>query len=114
MRECVCNECGMEFTVDRLDTDKEVMKDGRDVEVISFTCPKCDERFIVAVRDEESARLRDKLQAAQEEYRKSYDIKDDNKVRRLRNEVSYSKRALTTYMSKLKKKYLKELRKRGK
>lgn len=114
MRECVCNECGMEFTVDRLDTDKEVMKDGHDVEVISFTCPKCDERFIVAVRDEESARLRDKLQAAQEEYRKSYDIKDDNKVRRLRNEVSYSKRALTTYMSKLKKKYLKELRKRGK
>lgn len=114
MRECVCNECGMEFTVDRLDTDKEVMKDGHDVEVISFTCPKCDERFIVAVRDEESARLRDKLQAAQEEYRKSYDVKDDNKVRRLRNEVSYSKRALTTYMSKLKKKYLKELRKRGK
>lgn len=114
MRECVCNECGMEFTVDRLDTDKEVMKDGHDVEVISFTCPKCDERFIVAVRDEESARLRDKLQAAQEEYRKSYDIKDDNKVRRLRNEVSYSKRALTTYMSKLKKRYLKELRKRGK
>ncbi len=114
MRECVCNECGMEFTVDRLDTDKEVMKDGHDVEVISFTCPKCDERFIVAVRDEESARLRDKLQAAQEEYRKSYDVKDDNKVRRLRNEVSYSKRALTTYMSKLKKRYLKELRKRGK
>lgn len=114
MRECVCDECGMEFTVDRLDTDKEVMKDGHDVEVISFTCPKCDERFIVAVRDEESARLRDKLQAAQEEYRKSYDIKDDNKVRRLRNEVSYSKRALTTYMSKLKKRYLKELRKRGK
>lgn len=114
MRECVCNECGMEFTVDRLYTDKEVMKDGHDVEVISFTCPKCDERFIVAVRDEESARLRDKLQAAQKEYRKSYDIKDDNKVRRLRNEVSYSKRALTIYMSKLKKKYLKELRKRGK
>lgn len=114
MRECVCDECGMEFTVDRLDTDKEVMKDGHDVEVISFTCPKCDERFIVAVRDEESARLRDKLQAAQEEYRKSYDVKDDNKVRRLRNEVSYSKRALTTYMSKLKKRYLKELRKRGK
>ena len=114
MRECVCNECGMEFTVDRLDMDKETMKDGHKVEVISFTCPKCDEKFIVAVRDEESARLRDKLQAAQEEYRKSYDIKDDNKVRRLRNEVSYSKRALTTYMSKLKKRYLKELRKRGK
>lgn len=114
MRECVCNECGMEFTIDRLDTDKDVMKDGHEVEVISFTCPKCDERFVVAVRDEESARLRDKLQAAQEEHRKSYDSNDENKIRRLKNEVSYSKRALTIYMSKLKKKYLKELRKRGK
>ena len=114
MRECVCNECGMEFTVERLDVDKHTMKDGNEVEVISFTCPKCDEKFVVAVRDEESARLRDRLQSAQEKYRKSGDIKDENMVRQLRNEAQYSKRSLAVYMSKLKKKYLKELRKRGK
>lgn len=114
MRRCVCDECGMEFTVDRLDTDKEVMKDGHEVEVISFTCPKCDERFIVSVRDEESAGLRDKLQAAQEDYRKTYDPQDENKTRRLRNEIYYNKRSLMVYMNKLKKRYLKELRKRGK
>lgn len=114
MRECVCNECGMEFTIERLDVDKHTMKDGTEVEVISFTCPKCDEKFVVAVRDEESARLRDRLQSVQEKYRKSGDIKDENMVRQLRNEVQYSKRSLAVYMSKLKKKYLKELRKRGK
>ena len=114
MRECVCNECGMEFTIERLDIDKHTMKDGSEVEVISFTCPKCDEKFVVAVRDEESARLRDRLQSVQEKYRKSGDIKDENMVRQLRNEVQYSKRSLAVYMSKLKKKYLKELRKRGK
>lgn len=114
MRECVCNECGMEFTIERLDVDKQTMKDGNEVEVISFTCPKCDEKFVVAVRDEESARLRDRLQSVQEKYRKSGDIKDENMVRQLRNEVQYSKRSLAVYMSKLKKKYLKELRKRGK
>ena len=114
MRECVCNECGMEFTIERLDVDKHTMRDGNEVEVISFTCPKCDEKFVVAVRDEESARLRDRLQSVQEKYRKSGDIKDENMVRQLRNEVQYSKRSLAVYMSKLKKKYLKELRKRGK
>ena len=31
MRECVCNECGMEFTVERLDIDKHTMKDGTEV-----------------------------------------------------------------------------------
>lgn len=114
MRECVCNECGMEFTIEHLDIDKHTMKDGNEVEVISFTCPKCDEKFVVAVRDEESARLRDRLQSVQEKYRKSGDIKDENMARQLRNEVQYSKRSLAVYMSKLKKKYLKELRKRGK
>lgn len=114
MRECVCNECGMEFTVDRLDIDKDTMKGGHEVEVISFTCPKCDERFIVAVRDDESARLQDRLQSAQEKYRKSGDIKDEDKVRQLRNEMKYSKRSLMVYTDKLKKRYLKELRKRGK
>ena len=114
MRECVCDECGMEFTIERLDIDKDTMKDGHEVEVISFTCPKCDEKFIAAVRDEESARLQGKLQSAQEKYRKSGDTKDENKMRQLRNEVKYSKRSLAVYMDKLKKKYLKELRKRGK
>ena len=81
MRECVCNECGMEFTIERRDVDKHTMKDGNEVEVISFTCPKCDGKFVVAVRDEESARLRDRLQSVQEKYRKSGDIKDENMVR---------------------------------
>lgn len=114
MRECVCNECGMEFTIDRLDIDKHTMKDGNEVEVVSFTCPKCDEKFVVAVRDEESARLQGKLQSAQEKYKESCETKAENKMRQLRNEVKYSKRTLAIYMSKLKKKYLKELRKRGK
>lgn len=114
MRDCVCDSCGMEFKINHLDTDIDTMKNGYEVEVISFTCPKCDEKYIVAVRDEESARLQKDLQAAQVAYKKSYDPKDDSKQRTARNEVRYRKKVLMTYMSKLKKKYLKELKKRGK
>lgn len=113
MRECICNACGMEFTLEKLDVTEDTLK-GNPVEVVSFTCPKCDEMYVISVRDQESAKLRDELQRAREAYRKSYDSNDESKVRRARNEVSYKKKALMNYMSSLKKKYLKELRKRGK
>lgn len=113
MRECICNACGMEFTIEKLDVTEDTLK-GNLVEVVSFTCPKCDEMYVISVRDQESAKLRDELQRAREAYRKSYDSNDESKVRRARNEVSYKKKALMNYMSSLKKKYLKELRKRGK
>ena len=111
MRTCVCDACGMEFTLERLDVDKDQIGNNL-VEVISFTCPKCDERFIVAVRDKESAKLRDQLQKAQKSYEKSYGSGEEA-MRQAKKEVSFRKRQLTNYMSKLKKKYLKELRRRG-
>lgn len=113
MKECICDNCGMNFTVEKFDSNRETMKDGHAVEVVSFTCPKCDERYIISVRDEESARLRDAYQAAQEQYRNSYDPKQEDSMRKAKNEMNYRKRALMNYMRQLKKKYLKELRKRG-
>lgn len=112
MRECICNACGMEFTIGKFDITKDTLG-SNPVEVVSFTCPKCDEKYIVSVRDQESARLRDEFQRAQEAYRKSYDSKDENKMRKAKNETSYRKKALMNYMRSLKKKYLKELKKRG-
>lgn len=112
MRECVCDNCGMEFEVERLDVTKEMLKDNP-VEVVSFTCPKCDERFIIAVRDEHSAELQKELQAAKDAYKNSYDPKNEDSMRVAKREMDFRKRQLGSYMHKLKKKYLKELRKRG-
>lgn len=111
---CTCDACGMDFAVRRFDTEKDTLKDGHEISVVYFSCPKCDERFIVTVRDEESARLRDILQESQERYRQSYDSSDSDKTRKARNEVGHNKRALLRYMYKLKRRYLKELKKRGK
>lgn len=113
MKECICDNCGMSFTVEKFDTYQDLLKGGHKVEVISFTCPKCDERYIVTVRDEKSAQLRDEYQAAQAKYRGSYDPADKDKMRIAKNEMNYAKRSLMNYMSQLKKKYIKELRRRG-
>ena len=112
MRECVCDNCGMEFEVERLDVTKEMLKDNP-VEVISFTCPKCDERYVIAVRDETSAQLQKDLQAAKGAYQDSYDPKNEDSMRVAKREMDFRKRQLGAYMHKLKKKYLKEMRRRG-
>lgn len=112
MRECVCDNCGMEFEVERLDITKEALKDGP-VEVVSFTCPKCDERYIIAVRDDYSAQLQKEFQKVKYAYKNSYDPKNEEAMRVAKREMDFRKRQLCSYMHKLNKKYLKELRKRG-
>lgn len=111
MRTCVCDNCGMEFEIERLDVEKDTMKNGHEVEVISFTCPKCDEKFIIAVRDTISAQIQKELQDAKAEYYGSYDPANTN--RNAKRDMEFKKRQLGAYMHKLKKKYLKEMRKRG-
>lgn len=113
MRTCVCDNCGMEFEVEHLDVEKDTMKNGHEVEVISFTCPKCDEKFIIAVRDETSAQIQKELQDAKAKYYDSYDPAKDNTDRNAKRDMEFKKRQLGAYMHKLKKKYLKEMRKRG-
>lgn len=114
MRTCVCDTCGMEFEVEHLNKEKDTMKNGQTVEVLSFTCPKCDEQFIIAVRDEKSAELQKDFKRAKELYQASYDANDEDKMRKARRNADYRKQQLNNYMHSLKKKYLKELRKRGK
>lgn len=116
MRDCVCNNCGLEFQVNKLDVITDTLKDGHEVEVISFICPKCDERYIIAVRDEESGRMQKEVQAAKSAYKGSYKANDpesEERMRKTKKEVDFKRRQQAVYMRKLKKRYLKELRKRG-
>lgn len=113
MRMCVCDSCGMEFEVEKFNVDKDTLGHDHLVEVVSFTCPKCDERYIVAVRDEESGKMQAQLKKAQKAYQKSYKADDEDNMRKARQEADFQKRKMQNYMRHLKKKYLKELRRRG-
>lgn len=110
----ICDVCGMEFSTKKLDEEKYTLKNGVEVEVLSFSCPKCDEKFIATVKDEESKKLRDELFAAQDEYKVRRRKDGENALRRLKSEIYYCRKSLTQHTKKLKKKYLKEVRKNGK
>ena len=113
MRECICDSCGMEFQIEKLDLTKDSLNDGSEVEILSFTCPKCDEKYIVSVRDDYSGQLQKEVQAAKHAYHNSYDGEESDSEHQSRKDVEFKKKKLYAYMNKLKKKYLKELRKRG-
>lgn len=116
MRKCVCDNCGMEFELESLDANKETLRDGTLVEVISFTCPKCDERYIVSVKDEIAVLMQRELKSARDLYRTSFDPKDPGNadfMHKTKRDIEHMQRQLGVYKSKLKKKYLKELKKRG-
>lgn len=110
VRKYYCDECGMEFIEPKFDKRKDAMKDGHEVDVMYFTCPKCDREYIVSVFDDESFILRKEYIQAMNNYRESG---DGEFVREARKEAEFKKKKLRVYTNKLKKKYLKELRKRG-
>lgn len=115
---CVCDSCGMEFKVGRFDKKQDLLKDGTEVTVLSFTCPKCDEEYIVQVMDEKSYRMKKELDGLHEKYRTSYDKKvppekQDDKIRLIRKDIDFKKKQLLKHTNFLKRKYLKELKHRG-
>lgn len=103
----------MAFRVKQLDNDIETMRDGNSVRVISFTCPKCDNRYIISVMDEKSKIIRDELEQARKEYSESYDENNPDSGRKERKLVDFKKRELMNYMQMLKRQYLKEKKRHG-
>lgn len=113
-RTFVCDICGIEFSVKKFDREKYTMKNGAEVNVLSFSCPKCSEKYVANIKDKESKKLKDELIAVENEYKERLKYKDDgNALRRLKGEIFYCRKSLTQYTKKLKKKYLKEIRKYG-
>lgn len=105
-KTCFCNQCGMEFEIEKFDKVKDTLKDGTEVKVISFTCPKCDEQYIVSVVDEEADRIREEWKHAEQLYLESKSHED-------KREMVFLKKKMHVYSNKLKKRYIKELKRRG-
>lgn len=106
MKTCVCDNCGMEFELKKFDEEKDTMKDGTPVKVLSFTCPKCDEKYIVSVFDDTVNDLRDEWKHAQQLYMDTGSHED-------KREMVFCKKKMYKYSHSLKKKYIKELKRRG-
>lgn len=111
----VCDVCGMELDIDKFDKQIEEFKGGT-IKVLSFACPKCDEVYIVSVFDSESDRLRDEWKAV--DFQAVKGMRDgaekDEKIRLLLKEKAARKRAMVNYNNRLKKSYIKEMKRHGK
>lgn len=113
----VCDVCGMELNIEKFDEHTEEFK-GRTVKIKSFACPKCDEVYIVSVFDEESDRLRDEWKSVNKGFQAIKKMKGgaekDEQIRLLLKEKASRKRAMVSYNNRLKKSYIKEMKRHGK
>ena len=116
MSECVCDDCGMTFDIKMLQSEQSMLH-GERITVLSFTCPKCNKKYIVSVLDGTTATLRSNWQKAQQRYQdlieSSTDYSADPAVRLARNETAFYRKRTLVHMNKLKKAYMRSL-KRGK
>ena len=113
----ICDVCGMELDIEKFDECTEEFK-RRTVKIKSFACPKCDEVYIVSVFDEESDRLRDEWKSVNKGFHVINKMEDgyekDEQIRLLLKEKATKKRAMVNYNNKLKKSYIKEMKRHGK
>ena len=113
----ICDNCGMELNVNKFNTTYEDLK-GNKVKVQSYACPKCDERYTVAVFDAESDRLRDSWKSLEKDFKELESIPSgpqrDERARVLLKERDQRKRLMIAHNSRLKARYLKELKRHGK
>ena len=120
MREVICNKCGKSFEIEELDSTKEKGLRGETLEVRSFTCPDCGNRYIIMVSDSESQNLYEEVRDIQNKlktFRNRVDIIDPGvkaeQVRVLSNKLKSAKRKYLAYQSRLRLKYIKEQKRHG-
>lgn len=113
----VCDNCGMELNIKKIDTNTEELK-GESIKVQSFCCPKCDNKYVVAVFDKESDRLRDEWKASSKDFNELKLMEagpmKDERSRALLKERDRRKRAMVAHNNRLRQKYLKGMKRRGK
>lgn len=112
----VCDKCREEFVINRFIKSFDVLRDGTPLAITSFECPACGQMYTVHVEDEQSEQLRDNLRRAQERYRDCcYQTPiNTEQERQLKQEIATRKQALYKHEFRLKKHYMKRLKKYGK
>lgn len=117
--EAVCENCGMELQFKQLDTKRTQMRDGTTVKTKSYTCPKCDEEYIVSVYDAESNQLRDACDKLERELKDIRNMPWDSsnkqeQLQQCKKKLAECKSEMYYHDRQLKHKFLKELKRNGK
>lgn len=97
----ICDNCKKEFSVQKFTEEFDVLRDGTPVEVICFYCPECNERYVVNVESDYTKQLKEDWQRALE----------DSTIPA--KEYAYYTKKYKRVATKLRKTYIKRVKRRG-
>ena len=107
-----CDYCKNDFEVDKVGQRNEDLE-GERVTVIFLVCPHCNEEYIALVTDDKTLQMKKEWSKARETFNNCDLFEESQRKRKAWKEMEYYKKKVINYQDKLRKRYMKELKKRG-
>lgn len=101
-----CNRCKKEFLLRAVDIEEAVGTiNGKELTLMFFTCPKCNEIYRICLKDEQYKFLQNDLEVTKERYRKSKSVGTSRLLSELSDMIQIKSKRLKDYIELMDKKY---------
>lgn len=112
VRKVTCDHCKEDFEIGEIGQRSDTLE-GKKLTIVFFTCPNCSKEYIASVMDSKVSQLKEDHNRARETFNSCDLFRESQKKRKAWKEMEYCKKKIVNYQDKLKKEYMKELRRRG-
>lgn len=101
-----CNECNFEFSMNSVNIQNATIDiNGQDLNLIYFTCPKCNKIYRVSITDARYDELREDLENTKKRIRRNHGSNNCELARLLNQMVGKKLERLRSHADKLNKKF---------
>lgn len=113
-KACECDKCKYTWVISEI-SENEMTLGVRPVKVIGFTCPRCQQFYLITIKSDETEEIVRNLERCKILGKSRFPVHSSEQeqqeyLRKVNKEVEYWQRKYKTAQSRLKKLYLKEVK----
>lgn len=112
IRKVTCDYCREDFEIGEVGQRSETLE-GKKLTIVFFTCPHCGKEYVASVTDSKILEMKEDLKRARETFSKCDLFRESQKRRKAWKDMEHYKKKIINYQDKLRKRYIKEMRRRG-
>lgn len=113
-KACECDKCKYTWVISEI-SENEMTLGNRPIKVVGFTCPRCQQFYLVTIKNDETEEIVRNLERCKILGKSRFPVhapehEQQEYLRKFNKEVAYWQRKYKTAQSRLKKAYLKEVK----
>lgn len=112
IEKATCDYCKEDFEIGEIGQRSEILE-GEKLTIIFFSCPHCGKEYVASVTDSKILEMREDLRRARETFNNCDLFEESQRKRKAWKDMKHYKKKIINYQDKLRKRYMKELKKRG-